>query len=61
MARGKHTVEDKQDLQREILRILHIQERPEYLSGGGTVTALGIKQIRDTLVRLIQSGHLNFP
>lgn len=59
MARGKHTVEDKQDLQREILRILHIPERPEYFSDGGMVTALGIKQIHDKLVRLIQSGHLN--
>ena len=59
MARGKKTVEDKQDLQREILRILQIPERPEYFSRGGTVTALGIKQIHDKLVKLIQQGHLN--
>jgi len=61
MVRGKHTIEEKHDLQREVFRILHIQERPEYFSKGSTVTALGIKQIHDKLVELIQTGHLNVP
>ncbi len=58
MVRGKHTIEDKQDLLKNILRILRLQSNPEYFSRGGTVTARGLKSIRDELYRLIQTGNL---
>ena len=59
MARGKQTVEDKQDLLRDILRILKLPSSPEYFSRGATVTAKELKAIRDELNCLTQTGNLN--
>lgn len=59
MVRGKQTVEDKQDLLRDILRILKLPSSPEYFSRGATVTAKGLKAVRDKLNRLIQTENLN--
>jgi len=59
MTRGKQTIEDKQDLLRDILRILKLPSSPKYFSRGATVTAKGLKAIRDELNRLTQTGNLN--
>ena len=61
MARGKQTIEDKQNLLRDILRILKLPSSPDYFSRGATVTAKGLKAIRDELNLLIQNGNLNLP
>jgi len=58
MARGKQTVEDKQDILRDILRILQIPEESGFFSRGATVTAKGLEVIRDELKNLKQSGKL---
>jgi len=59
MPRGKHTIEYKQDLLRDILNILKLPSAPEYFSKGGTCTAKGLEVIRNELIKLKQNGKLN--
>ena len=59
MPRGRQTGEIKQDILRDILRIMHIPSRTNYFSKGSTVTRESLIAIRDKLNRLIQSGKLN--
>jgi len=59
MPRGRQLGQLKQDILRDILRILRIPLRQGYLSRGSTVTRDALIAIRDQLNRLIQSGQLN--
>jgi len=55
--------EMKHDIFREILRALGLEERDEYFSTGGTVTADAFRMVRDELLRrqgLVHMAKVHF-